>query len=37
MYSKDLPKHYDLKKTENKWYEFWLEKKFSHADVTTKK
>jgi valyl-tRNA synthetase len=37
MHSKDLPKHYDPKQTENKWYQFWLEKKFFHADVNTKK
>ncbi len=37
MQSKDLPKHYDPKQTENKWYQFWLEKKFFHADVNTKK
>ena len=37
MHSKDLPKHYDPKQTENKWYQFWLEKKFFHADVNTKR
>lgn len=37
MRLKDLPKHYDPKQTEDKWYRFWLEKKFFHADVNTKK
>ncbi|MFH1335630.1 MAG: valine--tRNA ligase [Candidatus Zixiibacteriota bacterium] len=37
MQSKDLPKHYDPKQTENKWYQFWLEKKYFHADVNTQK
>jgi len=33
----DLPKHYDPKKAEDKWYQFWLEKKLFHADVHTNK
>jgi len=37
MQSKDLPKHYDPKQTENKWYQFWLDEKFFHADANSKK
>jgi len=33
----DLPKHYDPKLTEDKWYQFWLKRGFFHADVTSKK
>ncbi len=37
MRTNDLPKHYDPKLTEDKWYRFWLEKRLFHADVDTKK
>ncbi len=37
MRLKDLPKHYDPKLTEDKWYQFWLEKGFFHADEKSKK
>ena len=33
----DLPKHYDPKQTEERWYQFWLEKGIFHADVNAKK
>jgi valyl-tRNA synthetase len=33
----DLPKHYDPKKTEDKWYQYWLKKRFFHGDANTKK
>jgi len=31
----DLPKHYNPKLTEDKWYQFWLKKGFFHADANT--
>ena len=33
----DLPRHYDPKLTEDKWYQFWLKKGFFHADEKSKK
>jgi valyl-tRNA synthetase len=33
----DLPKHYDPKLTEDKWYQFWLDKGFFHAEPKTTK
>ena len=33
----DLPKHYDPKQTEDRWYQFWLERGIFHADVDAKK
>ena len=33
----DLPKHYNPKLTEDKWYQFWLKKGFFHADANSKK
>ncbi|MCK4224636.1 MAG: valine--tRNA ligase [candidate division Zixibacteria bacterium] len=33
----DLPKHYDPKLTEDKWYQFWLKEGFFHADVNNKR
>jgi len=32
-----LPKAYDFKEVEQKWYEFWLEKDFFHANVDSPK
>ena len=32
MSSRELPKAYDPKSVEEKWYDFWLEKKYFHAD-----
>jgi valyl-tRNA synthetase len=32
MSSRELPKAYDPKTVEEKWYDFWLEKKYFHAD-----
>lgn len=29
----DLPRHYDPKQTEERWYRFWLDQGFFHADV----
>src|SRR3989304_361318 len=33
MSSQELPKTYDPKAVESKWYDFWLEKGYSHADA----
>ncbi len=33
----DLPRHYDPKQTEDKWYQFWLDRRFFHADVGSSK
>jgi valyl-tRNA synthetase len=33
MSTKELPKSYEPKSVEQKWYDFWLEKKYFHADV----
>ncbi|NIM97594.1 MAG: valine--tRNA ligase, partial [candidate division Zixibacteria bacterium] len=33
----DLPKHYDPKLTEDKWYQFWLDKGFFRAEPKTTK
>ena len=32
MASRELPKAYDPKSVEEKWYDLWLEKKYFHAD-----
>jgi len=32
MSSRELPKAYDPKSVEEKWYDFWLKKKYFHAD-----
>jgi valyl-tRNA synthetase len=32
MSSRELPKSYDPKAVEQKWYDFWLEKDYFHAD-----
>ena len=32
MSSRELPKAYEPKSVEQKWYDFWLEKKYFHAD-----
>ena len=32
MSGKELPKAYDPKSVEEKWYAFWMEKKYFHAD-----
>jgi len=32
MSSRELPKSYDPKSVEQKWYDFWLEKNYFHAD-----
>jgi valyl-tRNA synthetase len=32
-----LPKHYDPKLTEDKWYQFWIKKGFFHAEPNTTK
>ncbi len=32
MPTKELPKSYDPKSVEQKWYEFWLKKKYFHAN-----
>jgi len=32
-----LPKAYDFREVEQKWYEFWLEKDFFHANVDSSK
>jgi valyl-tRNA synthetase len=32
-----LPKHYDPKLTEDKWYQFWLKKGFFHAETNSPK
>jgi valyl-tRNA synthetase len=29
----DIPKHYDFKAAEKKWYKFWLDGKYFHADA----
>lgn len=33
----DLPKHYDPKQTEDKWYKFWIDRRLFHADVDTRR
>jgi len=33
----ELPKVYDPKAVEEKWYQFWLEKRYFHADVESPK
>jgi valyl-tRNA synthetase len=33
----ELPKAYDPAQVEQKWYRFWLEQKYFHADATTPK
>lgn len=33
----ELPKVYDPKAVEEKWYQFWLEKRYFHADVDSPK
>jgi valyl-tRNA synthetase len=33
----DLPKHYDPKQTEDRWYQFWIERGIFHADVDAEK
>jgi valyl-tRNA synthetase len=35
MSSRELPKAYDPKSVEEKWYDFWLEKKYFHAEENT--
>lgn len=35
--STEIAKIYDPKKTENKWYDFWLKKKYFHADANSSK
>jgi valyl-tRNA synthetase len=37
MHWKDLPKHYDPKLVEDKWYDFWMRGGFFHADVKSNK
>ncbi len=37
MHPSDLPKHYNPKQTEDKWYRSWLECRLFHADVKTTK
>jgi valyl-tRNA synthetase len=34
---KDLPKHYNPKQVEDKWYDFWMRGGYFHADVKSKK
>ncbi len=34
---KDIPKRYDPKQVEDKWYKIWLERKYFHAEVNKKK
>jgi len=34
---KEIPKRYDPKKVEHKWYRHWLEKKYFHAEVNKNK
>ena len=33
----DIPTKYDPKQTEDKWYQFWEENNFFHAEVDSKK
>jgi valyl-tRNA synthetase len=35
MSSRELPKSYDPKSVEQKWYDFWLEKKYFHAEESS--
>ena len=35
--AKDIAKVYDPKKVENKWYDFWLQKNYFHAEVDPSK
>jgi valyl-tRNA synthetase len=37
MSLKDLPKHYNPKLVEDKWYDFWMRKGYFHADVKSPK
>jgi valyl-tRNA synthetase len=37
MHWKDLPKHYDPKLVEDKWYDFWMRGGFFHADTKSNK
>jgi valyl-tRNA synthetase len=37
MSLKDLPKHYNPKLVEDKWYDFWMRGGYFHADVKSKK
>ncbi|MFQ6031306.1 MAG: valine--tRNA ligase [Candidatus Zixiibacteriota bacterium] len=37
MHWKDLPKHYNPKPVEDKWYDFWIRGGFFHADVKSNK
>ncbi len=34
---KEIPKVYDPKKVENKWYDYWLQKRYFHAEVNPDK
>jgi len=34
---KEIPKHYDPKKVEKKWYDLWVERKYFHARVNKDK
>ncbi|WP_456405817.1 valine--tRNA ligase [Caldithrix abyssi] len=34
---KEIPKVYDPKKVENKWYDHWLQKRYFHAEVNPRK
>ena len=37
MHLKDLPKHYDPKPVEDRWYDFWMKGGYFHADVKSNK
>jgi valyl-tRNA synthetase len=37
MHLTDLPKHYDPKLVEDKWYDFWMKGGYFHADVKSHK
>jgi len=37
MHLKDLPKHYDPKLVEDRWYDFWMRGGFFHADPKSNK
>jgi valyl-tRNA synthetase len=37
MHWKDLPKHYDPKLVEDRWYDFWMRSGYFHADARSNK
>lgn len=35
MNSNDIPKQYDPKDAQDRWYDFWIQNRYFHADPTS--